>query len=162
MTPTERTGERRVELYVRETLPAPASRQRARLGARLQEFERAGRIDGFDVVDCPKRIRCESPVHVAARDRYLAFSEWARDSGVCLRPFFGTRECYAMDTGERGDWLVFPALCLAVYEDGDLAAVYPHADGEEYRSVADGLRTLAGEASESVGDSDRASVTTAD
>ncbi|MFC7138285.1 HTH domain-containing protein [Halosimplex aquaticum] len=163
MTPTEREGDLRAELSVRETLPEPAARQRARLRARLRDLETAGRIDGFDVSDSPKRIRRENPTSVDARDRYLAFTQWARDRGVSLRPSFQTRECYAMDTGEKGEWIVFPAISLAVYDDGDLAAVYPHADGEEYHSVADGLSTLAGtNGDESVEDSGPAPVTTAD
>lgn len=145
MTPTERRGDRRVALYLRETLPAPAARQRDRLRERLSDLERAGRIDGFEVRTCPKRIRREEPDAVEARDRYLAFLRWARDRGASLRPFFDTRECYAADTGELCDWLVLPAISLAVYDDGDLAAVYPHADGEDYRSVADGLAALAGD-----------------
>ncbi|WP_436924603.1 HTH domain-containing protein [Halosimplex amylolyticum] len=163
MTPTERNGGRYAALYVRETLPAPAARQRSRLRGRLRRLEAEGSIDGFDVFDCPKRIRCENPTAVGARDRYLAFTEWARRNEVSLRPSFQTRECYAMDTGEKGDWLVFPALSLAVYDDGDLVAVYPHADDGGYRSVADGLSALAGtDGSESVGDPGPAPVTTAD
>lgn len=143
MTQTERTGNRRAELHVRETLPAPAARQRARLRDRLSALERGGHVDDFDVYSCPKRIRCENPSAVVARDRYLAFAQWARERGRSLAPSFQTRECYAMDTGEKGEWLVFPAIALAVYDDGDLAAVYPHADGDDYRSVADGLTALA-------------------
>lgn len=163
MTPTERTGGRRVALYVRETLPTPAARQRETLRTRLRALEAEGRVDGFDVFDCPKRIRCENPTARDARDRYLEFAQWARDSDVSLHPSFSTRDCYAMDTGEKGEWLVFPALSLAVYEDGDLAAVYPHADGDAYRSVADGLTALAEtDTSGSVDDSATASFTTAD
>ncbi|WP_415381764.1 HTH domain-containing protein [Halosimplex sp. TS25] len=163
MTPTERIGDRRAELYVRETLPAPAARQRARLRDRLRAFEAEGRVDGFDVFDCPKRIRCENPADVDARDRYLAFTRWARERGLSLAPPFQTRECYAMDTGEKSEWLVFPAISLAVYDDGDLVAVYPHADGETYRSVADGLSALAGaDDDDSAEDTEPAPITTAD
>jgi len=152
MTPTERTGDRRVVLSLRETLPEPAARQRDRLADRLRELEAAGQVDSFEVTTCPKRIRSEAPEAVAARDRYLAFAQWARDRGVRLRPFFATRECYAADTGELCDWLVFPAITLAVYDEGDLVAVYPHADGDEYRSVADGLSALAGDSRDPLGD----------
>jgi len=163
MTPTERTGGRRVALYVRETLPTPAARQRDTLRTRLRTFEAEGRVDGFDVSDCPKRIRCENPTDETARDRYLEFAQWARDRGVSLHPSFSTRECYAMDTGEKGEWIVFPAISLAVYEDGDLAAVYPHADGDSYRSVADGLTAIAEtDTSGSVDDAPETPVTTAD
>jgi len=152
MTPTERRGDRRVVLSLRETLPEPAARQRDRLTDRLRALEAAGRVDSFEVTTCPKRIRREDPDAVDARDRYLAFSRWARDRGVRLRPFFATRECYAADTGELCDWLVFPAITLAVYDEGDLVAVYPHAAGEVYRSVADGLSALAGNAGDTDGD----------
>ncbi|QPV62967.1 hypothetical protein I7X12_20020 [Halosimplex litoreum] len=152
MTPTERRGDRRVALHLRETLPEPAARQRDRLADRLRALEAAEQIDYFEVRTCPKRIRSEAPDAVAARDRYLSFAQWARDRGVRLRPFFATRECYAADTGELCDWLVFPAITLAVYDEGDLVAVYPHADGEEYRSVADGLSALAGGSGDLVGD----------
>jgi len=163
MTPTERSGGRRVVLSVRETLPSPAARQRDRLRERLCELETDGLIDDFEVSDSPKRIRCERPVHREARDRYNQYSQWARDRGVRLRPFFDVRECYAMDTGEKGDWIVFPAITVAIYDDGDLAAVYPHADGDEYRSVADGLTALAETAtSGSVDDTASTPITTAD
>jgi len=152
MTPTERRGDRRVVLTLRETLPGPAARQRDRLADRLGNLEAAGRVDCVEVSTRPKRIRRENPEDVAARDRYLAFSRWARDRGVRLRPSFSTRECYAADTGELCDWLVFPAITLAVYDEGDLVAVYPHADGDDYRSVADGLSALARDSSDPVGD----------
>lgn len=162
MTPTERKGDRRVVLSLRETLPEPAARQRDRLADRLRELEAAGQVDSFEVTTCPKRIRREAPDAVTARDRYLAFSRWARARGVRLRPFFATRECYAADTGELCDWLVFPAITLAVYDGGDLVAVYPHADGEESRSVADGLSALAGDSADPAGDRDRPTVAPAD
>lgn len=159
MTPTERSGERRVVL----TVPSPAARQRDRLRERLRELGTDGQVDEFEVIDCPKRIRCERPVDREARDRYDEYSRWARDRGVSLRPSFDVRECYAMDSGEKGDWVVFPAITVAVYETGALAAVYPHADGDDYRSVADGLAALAeADTSGSVDDTASAPITTAD
>ena len=163
MTPTERSGGRRLVLTVRETLPSPAARQRDRLRERLRELGTDGQVDEFEVIDCPKRIRCERPVDREARDRYDEYSRWARDRGVSLRPFFDVRECYAMDSGEKGDWVVFPAITVAVYETGALVAVYPHADGDDYRSVADGLAALAeADTSGSVDDTASAPITTAD
>ena len=74
MTPTERSGGRRLVLAVRETLPSPAARQRDRLRERLRELGTDGRVDEFEVIDCPKRIRCERPVDREARDRYDEYS----------------------------------------------------------------------------------------
>lgn len=144
MGPTERTGGRRVELYARGDLPRPADRRRTAVVDRLRVLADDERIAGFDEFTWEKRIRTSGPTDREARDLYLAFSQWADEAGVGLRPFFDTRDCYSMETGEFGEWLVFPALCLAVYEDGDLAAVYPHADGGEFRSVTDCLDLLAG------------------
>ncbi|PSQ45748.1 hypothetical protein BRD17_00860, partial [Halobacteriales archaeon SW_7_68_16] len=134
------------------TLPKPASGRRDRLRERLCDLAAGSTVEEFDVSTWPKRVPRDGSCDPAVRDRYLEFAAWARDNGVRLSPFFGTRECYSMETGERGEWVVLPALCLAVYEDGDLSAVYPHADGDTYHSVLSGLRhleTAATEATES-------------
>lgn len=46
-----------------------------------------------------------------------------------------------LDDGTREVWVV-PLLTLAVYEEDELEAVYPHADGDRVRTVDDGLATL--------------------
>lgn len=162
MTPSERTRGTYVELYGRETLPPPAATRRERLEARLTDLSSEGALAGFDVSTWPKRVPHDGDddADAAVRDRYLAFTAWAVEQGVRLTPFFDTRECYSMATGERGEWVVLPALCLAVYEDGDLAAVYPHADGDTYRSVQSGLRSLEERTESDAADSAR--LTTAD
>jgi hypothetical protein len=139
MTPSERTRGTYVECFGRADLPAPAAGRRDHIEARLTELSSAGVVESFDVASWPKRMPADGSGDADMRDRYLSFAAWARENDVRLTPFFGTRECYSMATGERGDWVVFPALALAVYEDGDLAAVYPHADGDTYRSVLSGL-----------------------
>jgi len=153
MTPTERTGDRRAELYVRDSLPKPAARQCDRLTDRLTDLEAEDELEAAAVHTWDKRIERGDSVQTSARDRYAEFEAWAADRGVSLRPFFGTRECYSMETGEKGDWIVYPALCLAVYEDGDLASVFPHADGDDFRSVLDGIDALASESTEAPAES---------
>jgi hypothetical protein len=142
MTPPERTRGTRVELLARAELPTPAAGQRDHLVDRLADLASDGVLAEFDVSAWPKRMRRDGTADATTRDRYLAFSAWARDRSVRLTPFFGTRECYSMETGERGEWVVLPVLCLAIHEDGDLAAVYPHADGDTYRSVLSGVKSL--------------------
>ncbi|MFB6152014.1 MAG: HTH domain-containing protein [Haloarculaceae archaeon] len=143
MTPTERMGPTRVELCGRETLPAPASARRERLSDVLAALEASGTVDEFVASSWPKRVPRDGAACRDARDRYLAFARWARERGVRLTPSFGTRECYSVETGDRGDWIVFPVLCLAVYEGDELVAVYPHTDGETHRSVGDGIAALS-------------------
>jgi hypothetical protein len=145
MTPTERTRVTRVELYGRETLPRPAQSRRSAVVDRLEALSAAGHIAAFDVSSWPKRVPCTGP-HCEARDRYRAFSAWADEYGVDLAPFFQTRECYSMVTGERGEWVVLPALCLAAYDGDDLVAVYPHTDVDSYESVGSALDWLEGPA----------------
>jgi hypothetical protein len=79
----------------------------------------------------------------AVRDTYLSFTAWADEAGVSLTPFFSTRECYGTGEDEPTDFLVFPALCLAVYDDDQLVAVYPHEEAGTVRTVQDGLDALA-------------------
>jgi len=148
MTPTEPSGGSRVALYVRETLPEPAQQRAERVVTRLEGLANDDRIDGYDVFHWPKRIRCDEADCVSGA-RYNEFVRWAQDSGVALTPFFETRDCYSMATAERGEWLVFPALCLVVYENGEMASVFPHADADSYRSVVDCLDALAATATDS-------------
>lgn len=153
MTPSERTRGTRVELFGRESLPKPAAGRHERVASRLDALASAGAIGSVEVRRWPKRLPCDGSADASVRDQYLAYVAWAEENGVSLTPFFNTRECYSMETGERGQWVVLPALCLAVYEDGDLSAVYPHADGDTYRSVASGLRSLEGETGSEPADS---------
>ena len=132
----------RARLHVRETLPGPVRGRRDRVADRLAALVAEGSLAGYDVVPWDKRIPCDGSGDPDTRDRYLAFSEWADERGVSLAPFFETRECYSWETGKRGTWVVMPALCLSVHEDGELTAVYPHTDGDTYNSVWTGIESL--------------------
>jgi hypothetical protein len=47
-----------------------------------------------------------------------------------------------MDTGDRGERLVLPALCIAIYRDGRLQTVYPHSTPQGSRTVLDCLNAI--------------------
>jgi hypothetical protein len=140
MTPPERTGVH-VELYARETLPSSVRGRRNHVRTRLASLSSDGAIASFDVTTWPKRIPREG-ANPAARDCYVSFEAWAADRDVRLTPFFDTRTCYSKATGDCGDWVIFPALCLTVSENDSLRAVYPHMDGDTDRSVQSGLDAL--------------------
>lgn len=150
----------RARLHVRETLPAPVRGRRERVTDSLSALVSAGTLAEYDVVPWDKRIPADGSGDPGTRDTYLAFSAWADERGVSLTPFFETRECYSWETGERGTWVVLPALCLSVYGDDELVAVYPHRDGDTYESVWTGIDSLdpAGESP----DDERELVATAD
>ncbi len=139
-----REGDRRAVLFVREEL-APPARERVRsVERRLDDLEARGTLEAVDVAHWAKRV----PVAECAngtRETYLNFEAWATDAGARLTPSFQTRECYTRDGSGTTDWLVVPTMCLAVYEAGDLAAVYPHARGDETATVEDGLEAVGAE-----------------
>lgn len=129
-----------VELYARSPLPGVVAERRETVADRLSSLSDRGRLAAFDVATWqPKVPLAGDEPEVELFDR---FSEWAEGAGVGLEPFFETRTCYSMETGEVGERLVLPVLCLGIYRDDRLASVYPHAADGETRSVMDGLRAL--------------------
>ena len=137
----DRGGSRTATLYVREGLPTPTRQRAAAVSRRLGGLAAADVVDAVDERTWPKRIPAEGTAS-GLRGTYRRFADWADDAGVDLRPFFHTRECYVTGETDRTDWLVLPALCLAVSEGDDIVAVYPHRDGDEVRTVEDGIESL--------------------
>lgn len=143
MDGSTRDGDVSVSLFTRTSLPGPSGRRADAVSARLETLVGDGPVDVVHRQTWPKRVPvndCESTV----RDVYLDWTDWASRENVSLRPFFTTRECYDPEAEDFTDWLVVPAIALAVRVDGDLAAVYPHEDGDETVTVEDGLDELVG------------------
>lgn len=69
------------------------------------------------------------------------YERWAEERGYSLAPAFARRESGSMIDDSR-EVTVVPLMTLAVYDGDRLRAVYPHADGERVRTIADGLETL--------------------
>jgi len=141
MSNTECPTNRRAELFVRSDLPWPSKKRHSAVERRLQELQCAGAIDEYDTTIWEKRVPvtgedCEE------RNRYDEFRGWATEAGACLAPFFDTRLCYSMHTGEKRQELVMPALCLALYEDDELVQVAPFASGSMTHSIEDCLDDL--------------------
>jgi len=130
---------RRAELFVRADLPEVSERRLTALEERLRELQRIGVFDEVETTVWEKRVPVEGSCEGPERSLYNEFSAWGREAGASLSPFFGTRECYSYETGERRTELVLPALCLAVYEGGRLAQVAPFARGGSPQSVEDCL-----------------------
>ena len=146
MPATETTGEIRAELYVRETLPTPAQKCRQKAIARLERLTAEGPLEGYSVTSWAKRIPVAGTDSGLERDRYNEFARWARENGIRLTPFFHTRECYSMETGEKRTELVLPAVCIALYEGDELQTVTPRATGTTTVSVQDCLDRLSEQA----------------
>ena len=134
-------GDVSVSLFTRESLPGPSSRRADAVSARLEALAADGSVQAVERQTWPKRVPVDD-CDFRVRDVYLEWTDWARREDVSLRPFFATRECYDPAAGDVTDWLVVPAIALAVRVDGDLVAVYPHEDGDEPVTVEDGLEAL--------------------
>jgi len=130
----------RVESYARSSLPRVAERRRATVEQRLEGLVGAGHVTALDTATWEKKVPLDEPS--PERRRYEAFESWADDVGVSLQPFFDTRDCYSMETGERGEWLVLPALCVAIYREDRLQTVYPHSTPQGARTVLDCLTAI--------------------
>jgi len=74
-----------------------------------------------------------------AMETYEEFRTWAEENGFSLEPAFRerTRSFIGMDDVE--EVVVFPVVALALYDDRDLAAVFPCSDEERTYTVEDAL-----------------------
>jgi hypothetical protein len=130
----------RVELYARSSLPSVAQRRRETVERRLEDLVGAGHVGALETETWDKKVPLDEPTF--ERARFEEFEEWASEVGVSLDPFFDTRDCYSMETGERGDRLVLPALCVAIYRNETLQTVYPHSTPQGSRTVLDCLDAI--------------------
>ena len=144
MHSNKREGSVEVVLYERRELPPPARDRADAVYERLAELQERGHIDDVSREQWVKRTPVDD-CDEAVQDTYLSFTAWADEEGVRLTPFFQTRECFSPSAGEHTDWLVMPAFCLGIYDDTDVAAVYPHNGEAGEETVEDGLQALLGD-----------------
>ncbi|WP_336339123.1 HTH domain-containing protein [Haloarcula brevis] len=135
MSSSTAPGGRRATLFVRTDLPALSRKRCIAIEGELRELACRGVLDDVETVEWEKRVPLQGSGDGPERTLYNEFAEWANEAGVCLAPFFDTRE--------KRQELVMPAVCLAVYEDGDLAQVAPFADAGRTESVEECLAKLA-------------------
>lgn len=140
MTGNETSQGVRVELYARSSLPSVAERRHESVAQRLEDLSDRGHIASVETETWNKKVPLDEQSR--ERDHYERFQTWASDVGVRLDPFFDTRDCYSMDTGERGECLILPALCIAIYRAGRLQTVYPHSTPQGSRTVLDCLDAI--------------------
>lgn len=131
----------RITVFAREEPPTPARERIASVRGRLRQLADDGVVADLREREWPSRVPADGPERPEVAI-YREFAEWADGVGVTLDPYFHTRVCYQPGTTTRGEWLVLPVLSLAIYRDGRLARVYPHAKGGRHRTVQDGLDAL--------------------
>ena len=135
----------RVEFYVRSFMPEGAEDAQQRVLDRLDRLRERGVLDDFECQVWGKRV-CTSdpgPFGGDAIETVGQFRAWAERNGASLLPFFDERTQRSKITGEEHSEIVFPVMCAALYRDGDLAGVYPHADDDSVVTIRDLLAALA-------------------
>lgn len=114
--------------------------------SRLQELEVAGVLDDVLIRSCGKSIPASADeLHASTsvvHDRVTAFQRWADHNGHSLEPAFRWCEQSTMVSEERSEIICLPLQRLAVYEDNQLAGVFPCTDGQGTNRVADCLHRL--------------------
>lgn len=106
----------------------------------MERIEEGDSVDSVDVSVWSPEVPVidESP----AVEAYRRFSDWADRQGVAVEPPFERRQRRSRILGETGEVIVTPSVCLAVYLDDTLLAVFPHTDDGGTVTVEDGLREL--------------------
>lgn len=72
----------------------------------------------------------------------LALESWASANGFTLAPAFDRHQRSNWFTGAEDAVVNLPVICLAVLEDGEICAVYPHRSRSGHHSVTDGIEQL--------------------
>ena len=109
----------------------------------LQACEDEGTVETVLLRSWPKEVaRTEHSPYQEVIDAFERFEQWADERGVSVTPAFRERTVTSSVTGKAKDVLVTPMLCLAVYQDDQLQAVFPHTDGEETVTASEAIATL--------------------
>ncbi|AQL44385.1 hypothetical protein BV210_17415 [Halorientalis sp. IM1011] len=135
----------RAELFLRESVAAGARTEQARVQGRLQSLSAAGVIAALSVRRWPHRVTVGDADARREFALYREFEAWADAHGVRLAPAFERHDCHNSFTDSHYTTVVLPVTCLALYDDEDLIAVYPHSSEAGIRTVLDGVSMLEAE-----------------
>lgn len=139
---TVNTTGRWAELWVRRDVSAAYDSQRSVL-ARVDELAATDTLAAVDVADCSKSAAAREPAsRSAALAAFETFEDWAERTGVDLGPAFDRRSRSSLLSGYSHEVVVFPVLCLALYEANNLQGVFPCVHGQDVYTVQDCLDAL--------------------
>lgn len=75
----------------------------------------------------------------------VALESWASDNDITLTPAFDRHQRSNWFTGAEDAVVNLPVICLAILEDGDIRAVFPHRSRSGHHSVMEGIEQLEAE-----------------
>lgn len=116
------------------------------LDANLETLQRLETEDVIDVVTVqawPDKVSLADPTpYSEVMDLFAQFTLWADRHDVSITPPFGIRTQSTIMSEDTRRILSTPMMCLAVYSEQMLTAVYLHADGDDHYSVTDAIAAL--------------------
>jgi hypothetical protein len=145
---------RTLRLFVRAEPEPGTETGRERVLAAADRLRRSGDVDEVRVDVWGKEIRLDGPLvgtdyHRTVLSHVRDVESWAATREAPTVVPFAHHRVRSVLAGESYDVVSLPSVCLSVYDDDTLSAVYPCvADGCAH-SVADGLADLAGRRSSS-------------
>lgn len=132
----------RAVLYVRSSAPS-----HEREGTVIDALEALADADVFEAVEVntwPEKVSLNAAGQIGREfvEAFRTFDAWAEEHDVDICPPFVVREQHSSITQERDEVLVTPTLCLSLWDDAELAGVYPCSHGDRVTSVEDLLAFL--------------------
>lgn len=139
---------RRVDVYVRDDVPAALAHRVHDVLRRLARLSETGTIGTYRVEQWPPRVTVldeDCPDDRSSRRALIArFEEWADRQGYSLGPAFRTRTVTVSMSGRnvRVERHSVPLVTLALYQGEELIGVVPCADGDRHCTVDACIETL--------------------
>lgn len=136
-----------IELYVRSLSPRSGRSQQDAIVERLQQFDRRGVIESYDVVVtgdclCPDSAGATTEPGRFLLERVETFESWAAVNDRSLDPFFVRRTDGTDLLGDPATGILFPMVSMAEFADDRLRFVTPCKDGDRTITVRERLAEI--------------------
>jgi len=146
-------------LYTRSVAPCGINDVQRRTIERLERLAEDGVLDSVEYEVWGRGISAEHSETDIQR-AYDEFVEWADANGYTLAPAFQHRETSTLVSEDSRTVISFPLLCLGIYVDDEVEAVFPCSTDDRTFTLEDGLVGLEHRRTAEI-DDDGCSVTTA-
>ncbi|WP_331232330.1 HTH domain-containing protein [Natronorarus salvus] len=139
--PDTTSREREAVLYMRSVAPYGINGIQEETIERLEHLTDDTRLGSVDYEIWGHNIPVDDST-TAIKKVYDEFEEWADEHGYSLAPAFHVRETETIVSERSHTVISVPLLCLGVYDDHGIEAVFPCSDDERTYTLEDGLRAL--------------------
>ncbi|WP_331233316.1 HTH domain-containing protein [Natronorarus salvus] len=140
MDASDRTAHSAV-LYIRSVAPTGINDVQQRAIERLERLVAEGTLESVDYEVWGHSVPTDSS-ELPIKRRYDEFADWADEHGYTLSPAFHVRETKTIVSDSTWTVVSFPLLCLGIYSDRDVEAVFPCSDDDRTYTLQDGLHAL--------------------